>query len=467
MHIRLPSLVKSALRSVAHTVDDTVVQPLEKIGENLTPNMRALRLVMTLAEKLLSMGVAASDVVHICLGITNTYCKRRVHIDISYTQINISQDRGIDREPLTLIRTIVPNDANYQQIQALQTLALDIRDKHVPLEDAEMKIDEIITKPKSHSRWVIYSAGGAVSAGVVLLYDGTPAMVAISFLMGFLVTGMLRWMTRLGVATFYAQTITSLLITLSAASLAWLNHYMGISMNPTILVIGGIVLLVAGMMIVGAFQDAIDEYYITANARLLKVAMATGGIVVGVLTGLYIATRFGVTFPATPDRLSLADTQLQYIGALVIAAAFALRNHASVWGTVVAGSVGALGWWVSRFVLSFELNVVVACAMAAAVVGLLATFVSRFWKIPSLAIIAAGVVPLVPGLSLYNGLMGAISYAPGSAEFMVALGVLAEAIMIALGVAAGATFGNIVGRPLRRRMAQLYNTLPARDLSRK
>jgi uncharacterized membrane protein YjjB (DUF3815 family) len=292
-------------------------------------------------------------------------------------------------------------------------------------------------------------------------------MVAISFLMGFLVTGMLRWMTRLGVATFYAQIITSLLITLSAASLAWLNHYMGISMNPTILVIGGIVLLVAGMMIVGAFQDAIDEYYITANARLLKVAMATGGIVVGVLTGLYIATRFGVTFPATPDRLSLADTQLQYIGALVIAAAFALRNHASVWGTVVAGSVGALGWWVSRFVLSFELNVVVACAMAAAVVGLLATFVSRFWKIPSLAIIAAGVVPLVPGLSLYNGLMGAISYAPGSAEFMVALGVLAEAIMIALGVAAGATFGNIVGRPLRRRMAQLYNTLPARDLSRK
>jgi uncharacterized membrane protein YjjP (DUF1212 family) len=465
MHIWLSDLIKGALRNVARTVDDSVVQPLEKIGENLTPNMRALRLVMTLAEKLLSMGVAASDVVHMCLGITNTYCKRRVHIDISYTQINISQDRGIDREPLTLIRTITPDDANYQQIQALQTLALDIRDKHIPLEKAEAKMDEIVTNPPQQSRWIVYAAGGAVSAGVVLLYDGTPIIIATSFVMGFLVTGMLRWMARIGVATFYAQIITSLVITLSAAALAWSNTYIGFSVNPTILVIGGIVLLVAGMMIVGAFQDAIDEYYVTANARLLKVAMATGGIVVGVLTGLYVATRFGITFPATPDRLSLADTQLQYVGALVIAAAFALRNHAHIWGTIVAGGVGALGWWVSRLALSFDFGVVVACAIAATVVGLVATFVSRFWKIPSLAIIAAGVVPLVPGLSLYNGLMGTIAHPPGDPGFMVALGVLAQAVMIGLGVAAGATLGNIVGRPLRRRMIHLYNHLPRRKLS--
>lgn len=428
--------------------------------------MRALRLVMTMAEQLLSMGVPASDVVHMSLGITNTYCKRRVHIDVSSTLITISQDRGIDREPLTLIRTIVVDDANYQLIQSLQSLALDIRDKHMPLETAEKKIDEIINRPKRQPRWLIYSGGGAVSAGVVVLYDGEGLMIAIAFLMGFLVTGLLRWLGRLGVATFYSQIIAALCITLAAAATTRLSNILELSINPTLMVIGGIVLLVAGMMIVGAFQDAIDEYYVTANARLLKVAMATGGIVVGVLIGLYIATRFGINFPATPDRLLLTDAVMQYVGALIIAAAFALRNHARIFGTLVAGGVGVLGWWVSRLILALDFGVVLACGVAAAVIGLMATFVSRFWKIPSLAIIAAGVVPLVPGLSLYNGLMGAVANPPGDPEFMATLAVLAQAVMIGFAVAAGATLGNMIGRPLRRRMIRLYNHLPRRKLSR-
>ena len=83
--------------------------------------MRALRLTMTIAEQLLSMGVVAHDVVRLSLGITETYCRRPVHMDVCYTLITISQDRGVDREPLTMIRVMVPDYANYQQIQALTT----------------------------------------------------------------------------------------------------------------------------------------------------------------------------------------------------------------------------------------------------------------------------------------------------------------------------------------------------------
>ncbi len=458
-------LVKRSLRETARKINHNPVAPLEKFDENLTPNMRALRLVMTIAEELLSMGVGASDVVHMCLGITNTYCKRRVHIDISYTQINVSQDRGIDREPLTLVRTVVPDDANYQQIQAIQSLALTIRDKALPLDEAEKHIDEIVSKPKKLPNWLLYVAGGAISAGVVLLFDGRPLMIAISFIMGFIVMGLVRWLGQVGVSTFYSQTIASLFVILATAGTTLLTNIYDLPVNPTLMAIGGIVMLVAGMMIVGAFQDAIDEYYITANARLLKVAMATGGIAVGVLIGLYISRRFGISFQATPERLTLADTQAQYIGALVIAAGFAMSNHARIWGMIVAGCVGMLGWWISRLVLSYDMGIVIACGIAAATVGLTATFVSRLWKIPSLAIIAAGIVPLVPGLSLYNGLMGVIEHPPGDPEFMMVLAVLTQAIMIGFAVAAGATLGNMIGRPLRRRIIKLYNHLPHRRLS--
>ena len=464
MFKKISNRIKLPLTRIFGTFEDQTIQGLDKIDESLTPNMRALRLVMTIADQLLTMGVPASDVVHMSLGITNTYCKRRVHVDVNSTLIIISQDRGINREPLTLVRTIVLDDANYQTIQSLQTLALDIRDKKVNLDDAELRIDAILEKPNSLNRLLIYSAGGAVSAGVVVIYDGSALMISLAFVMGFLITGLLRWFGRRGIATFYSQIIAALCITLAAAAATLLSDSLNLAVNPTLMVIGGIVLLVAGMMIVGAFQDAIDEYYVTANARLLKVAMATSGVVIGVLIGLFITTRFGISFPATPDRLILTDAAMQYVGALIIAAGFAMRNHTRIFGTLVAGGVGMLGWWISRLVLSWDLGIVIACGIAAGVIGLTATFVSRFWKIPSMAIIAAGIVPLVPGLSLYNGLMGAIENPPGDPDFMMALAVIARAVMIGLTVAAGATFGNMIGRPLRRRMIQIYNHLPRRKL---
>ena len=464
MKIDIPIFIRNALENAMQTPDP--IEPLEKIDESLTPNMRALRLVMSICEQLLSQGVAASDVVHMALGITNTYCKRRVHLDISSTLITISQDRGDDREPLTMIRTIILKDANYQTIQALQSLALTIRDKQLPLGVAEKRVDEILNKPKRSSRWIIYAAGGLVSAGTVVLYSGRPEMITLAFIVGFLVTGMLRWLGRIGVTTFYSQTIAALCITLIATGAAWCSNYFQLDINATLVVIGGIVLLVAGMMIVGAFQDAIDEYYITANARLLKVALATGGIVIGVLMGLYVATRLGVSFPATPERLSMTSPQLQYVGALIIAAAFAARNHAPLFGTIISGGVGTLGWLVSRMMITEGFGIVIASAVAAAVVGLMATFVSRFWRFPSMAIIGAGIVPLVPGLSLYNGLMGVVEHPPSDPEFMYAMALLARAVMIGFAVAAGATLGNIIGRPLRRRVARLYNRLPRRRLSR-
>ncbi len=464
MNTNIINLLRNSLRNI-RPLDDPI-EPLIKIDESLTPNMRALRLVMSLAEQLLSMGVAASDVVHMSLGITNAYCKRRVQIDITYTQINISQDRGVDREPLTLIRSIVPDDANYQQIQALQSLALKIRDERIHLGEAERELDDILSRPRELPRWLIYSAGGAVGAGVVLLYGGSPIMIATTFMLGFFVTWLLRWMGRMGVATFYSQIIASLCIILATIGAVQLDDLFALSINPTLMAIGGIVLLVAGMMIVGAFQDAIDEFYVTANARLLKVAMATAGVAIGVLIGLFIANRLGISFPATPDRLTLASSQVQYIGALVIAASFATRNHARLGGTIVAGGVGMFGWWVSRLALSWGFGAVIATGIAATIVGLVATLVSRFWKIPSLAIIAAGIVPLVPGLSLYNGLMGIIDHPPSDPYFMTSLSVLSKAVMIGLAVAAGATLGNMLARPLRRRVIKLYNRLPNRRLSR-
>lgn len=460
MQLFLKDRIVGALgKLVGRYTPDEEVQ-IEKFGVNLTPNMRALRLTMTFCEQLLSMGVPAGDVVHMALGITETYCARPVHSDISYTMITISQDRGVDSEPLTMVRTIVPKDTDFRLVQELQHLALQIRDHQLSLEDAEARMDEMLARIKTPPMWLTAMTGGALSAGVVVLYSGAPLIALVSFVLASLVTMLILWLWNLGITTFYVQAFAAFVITVFAAFSEHINGALGLNVNPTLIVIGGITLLVAGMMIVGAFQDAIDEYYLTATARLLKVAMATAGIVVGVMGGLYVATKLGVSFPTTPDRLTLASNNIQYAGALIIAAAFAARSYSPVKGIIISGFVGMFGWFVSRVGVEIGLGLVISTAFAAAVIGLAATLVSRIFRIPSLSITWAGIVPLVPGLSLYNGMMGMIDHPPGDPLFMPALSIFTVAIMLGFALAAGASFGNLIGRPLRRRAIQLYKRVP-------
>lgn len=466
----LLTLIQKSIKRVAESARDPEVVSIEKIGENLTPNMRALRLTMDIADRLLSMDTAASDVVHMALGITNTYCTRRVHIDISYTMITISQDRGVDREPLTVIRTTTPRATNYQTVQKLQELANMIRNKAVSLETAEQRLDAILAEQKYYPKWISHLAGGGISAGVSILYTGSMTIVMISFILGMFTSWILARMGKLGIPAFFMQVIAATFITMIAGGMTWAvesGHLEMISyINPTLLIVGGIVLLLAGMMIVNAFQDAIDEYYLTAGARILKVLMMTGGIVMGVAIGLYLSKMIGINFLATPERLTLSSINYQYAGAAIIAAAFALSNHSHIVGVVLAGATGVLGYYCSLLAIEVGFGAIPSYGIAAAFIGFSATMISRLWRVPSMATISAGIIPLVPGLTLYNGLMLIIQSAPGTPLFDEGLATLLRALLIALSIAAGASFGNIVGRPMRRKLIQLQNRLPRRQLSK-
>ena len=466
--MNIVTFIQNSLKKAILSQRETESIEIEKIGENLTPNMRALRLSMGLADQLLSMGAAASDVVHMSLGVTNTYCTRKVHIDISHNLITISQDRGVDRAPLTLIRSVVARSTNYQTIQKLQQLANAIRDKRITLTGAEKEFAHILANQKIYPEWVRCLTGGGVSAGVSILYGGSLTIIFISFFIGIIITWGLRQMRKLGIPSFYIQVAAALFATLVAGGLSWIingGHLDIIShINPTLIIISGIVLLVAGMMIVGALQDAIDEYYVTAGARILKVIMLTGGIVMGVAMGLYITKRFDINFVATPDGLSFNTTALQYTGAAIIASMFALGNHSRLGGVILAGAIGILGYYCAQVGLSLGLGPIPAYGIAAAVIGFSATMISRIWRVPSLASISAGIIPLVPGLTLYNGLMQVIQNPPGNPYFDKGLAILLQAFLIALTIAAGASFGNIAGRPMRRKLINIHNKLPGHRL---
>jgi uncharacterized membrane protein YjjP (DUF1212 family) len=461
------SLISIATNSLKRSAE---AEPLvfEKFTVELKENMRALQLIANVVDQLLSRGMAASDVVYHALGIANTYCSRKVHVDISHTLLTLSLDRGIEREPLTIVKTITIRGPDYYTIEQVENLARQIRVNSFTIDEAEIKFDEILRQPRLYGRWVTHFAAGVLSTGVVMLFSDKPLMWLIAFLMGSSVNILLYKLARSGMPAFFSQIFAGFVITMVAVAVSYISHIGNIgaleAINPTLLVISGIVLLVAGMMVVAAFQDAIDEYYVTAAARLLKVLMMTGGIVIGVTIGLYLAAKLGVHLTTTPDRLQLSSVNFQYIGAALLAAAFALGNRSRMAGVIGAGIAGCGALYITLLLREVGIGVIPASGVAAASVGLAATIFLRTFHISTIVTITAGIIPLVPGLTLYSGLMYISQSAPDSANFNLGVDLVIRAVLIAIVVATGAAFGNLIGRPAQSRHIHHYNRIPFRGL---
>lgn len=442
------------------TLDDqgSIIE-LEDTDE-MSPNIRALRLTMSIADVLLSMGVATSDVVSLGQDVIKRFCKRVAQFDISSTIITLSQDRGDEREPLTLIRAIKLRYTNNMTVQSLQQLVRDIRRGDYTLDEAEEKFDAIMHEPEGHSLLVTTIGNALISAGVALLYTGSPIIIVIAFLIGGGVSFALRHLANQRFPVFYSQVVASIIITLIAAGITWLGGHgwtIFAGVNPTLIVIGGIVMLVAGLAIVGAVQDAIDEYYVTANAKILRVIMMTIGIVAGVLIGLYIARLANIDITLAPNRLGVRETAWQYAGAAIIAAGFALSNHSRIVGVLFAGFLGWMAIFIYTLCTNVSMSALTASAIAAITIGVISTLFSRIWSVPSFAMISAGIIPLVPGVTLYNGLMQIVNAQSNSWTLNDGMATLFGALLIALAIAAGASFGMMIGRPLRHTLSQRQN----------
>lgn len=438
---------------------------IEKIDGELTPNMRAIRLALNIADQLVSMGLPVAEVITTSLDVTDRYCHHKVQFDISSTLITASQYRGNDYEPLTMIYPSQLRSANYLVVRDIHTLVQDIRESKISLAFAEERFDSILNKPLKYPKWLTVLGSGVLTAGVGVFYGATPLIISVMFSMGIFTSLLINLLGRWKIATFYVQVLAALIVTVIAIFVAYGKHRLGLdildNVYPTYIIIGGILLLVAGLTVVGAVQDAIDEFYVTANARLLKVIMVTAGIVVGVSIALYLARELGVTITADSKNIGTGAWPLPAIGAAIISLGYAITVQTNLKGLVLSAALGSVTWVIFSSVMATgPLANVVASGIAAALIATMATLISRISRTPAVALVMAGIVPLTPGLALYNALSTLVNSTDDDQMFSEGSLMLFKVILVALAIAAGASLGHLIGRPLRRTVVQARNSLP-------
>jgi uncharacterized membrane protein YjjB (DUF3815 family) len=136
---------------------------------------------------------------------------------------------------------------------------------------------------------------------------------------------------------------------------------------------------------------------------------------------------------------------VQLLAAAVVSASFAVANYAPRRVLPTTGLAGAAGWGTALLLEGARLSGTLAVSAAAVAVGLTAYAFSRRQRVPALVYVAAGIVPLLPGLTIYRGMR---RFAEG--DSLAGITLLGIALSTGLALAAGAILGEFLVQPRRR-----------------
>ncbi|PPF63010.1 hypothetical protein C5C18_14030 [Rathayibacter tritici] len=425
-----------------------------------------LELAVRLGETLLSLGSAAAEVTETIQRVCRAY-GIECQVDLTFTSILVVHDGGDDSPSVSVLRVVPSRSADYERLARVTALvtaitegspevrvadavdSAEIRDEaRHQFEAAHERLDAILIQPHRYRRSVVTLTLALMAAGVAVLLGGGPLVLLLAAATAAAIDLVNQLLARWGLPAFFQQIAGAALATGVAVLLLVVVPRLPVelaALPPALVVASGVVVLLAGLSFVGAADDAINGFPITAGGRLLEVGLLTLGIVVGIAVVLDGARSLGVDLVLVDSSVRPWPAAVQVLGAGVAAGAWALSSHTPLRSALVAALTGAGGWLVSDSLTGAGFGPLMASALPALAIGLLGEMLAERMRVPAVATTACAIVPLLPGLTLYRGVLDLTSETgpTGGIELLLQAG------MIALGLAGGVTLGRIAYRRLR------------------
>lgn len=410
---------------------------------------RTLDLALRVGELLLSNGAGAADVTATMSSVAHHLGLRQAQVDVTFTTLTLSHQTGVDDPVLSMTRHVTHRETDFADLTAVDYVVSRLLADELTRDEAASEVARIASSGHPRKRWAITAGSAVTGAGVALLLGGDWIVLLIAAVAGACIEILQRRMARARLPFFYAQVAGGLLATTFAVVLRALD----VPVNPSIVVTASIIMLLAGQGFIGAIQDALTGFYITANARILEVMIATAGIIVGVAAGLSIGSALGVDLRLDPGAAGLSELPAVAGGAAITAGGFAFTAYSPkrvVFPVAVLAAVGGAIYFVP---LQHGVDRAACAGVAAVFIGLAAYWVAGWVKVPPLVVVTAGIIPLLPGLSIYRALS---LLADDDIQGVLAL---ITAAAVALSLAAGVILGEYVAQPLRRESRRLEQRL--------
>lgn len=455
-----PRRLLASMRRIVHT-DPTSVAPTEVmpvIDERLVP--RVLDLATRIGESMFAIGASAHEVTLAITRVSEAYGLRGVQVDVTYNSITVSFHLGGEVWPETLLRVVRVAAPDHAKLQRVQALVADI-ERGLDLDAARTAFRVIRRMPFRYQQPVVVVARAMLAVGVSILLGASPIIVGLTFVAALAAAITQAALARIRVPLFFSQVAggfvtTVVAVAVSALGSAGIEPFVGI--RPSIIVASGIVLMLAGLTVVGAAQDAIDGFALTAGGRILDLTMQTLGVVVGILVGLELGSVLGFTMGLPDDAVPFGPLVSVFAGAIIIAVAVAVFNGAGFRIIVVSALLGAVT--IAGYTLSsaLQLHPAAASAFGALLASFIGVLIAHNLHVPSVAVTTAAIVPLVPGVAVFQGLLEMVHTGGTASDVVGASGALVSAAVIGIGLASGASLGLYLGTPVRATLGSVTKT---------
>jgi uncharacterized membrane protein YjjP (DUF1212 family) len=408
---------------------------------------------LRVGELLLSSGAGAADVTATMQTVGHHLGLRGADVDVTFTSLSMSWQESPEEVPLLATRQVRQRVIDYEHLTLVDHLVRAVLRDEVKLKDARAALARITSSGHDRHRWAITLGWGLMCAGISIQIGGGPVVVTLAFVASAIIDRLQLEISRRRIPAFYQQVAGGGVATLIALAAAATS----LDVDVSLVVTANIVMLLAGIGFMGALQDALTGFYITATARLTEAMLATAGIIAGVSGGLSLADAVGVEIPQLdPGASDLQGLSVAAVGAAIAAGAFAYASYAPRRSVLPIAVVAAAAIAISRSIELPGIGSTWSTAIAALFVGLVSYTVAGRLRVPPLVVVVSAVVPMLPGLSIYRGLT---LLAEGGAYTSAGLLAMVTAASVAIALSSGVILGEYVAQPLKREARKVESRL--------
>ena len=439
----LPHVNPRLARRAHHTPSGPGSPPTPKAPQTSPPDIqvayRILNFALRAGGAMLSCGASTVEVEETILGLTSACGLAHCEADVTFTSMTASYIPSPDVQPITAVWVVRQRSVDYGQLAGINALRSDIRARRITPEQAIVRLDEILSTPPRGQRVVLLSWAGMATAFTILLGGGWIAGVT-AFVSAALVTLLMRVVARHGIPYFFQAAMGSAVATGIATGVVALH----IHVQPPMVVAGGIMVLVPGYALVASVRDAITGFPLSGSAHGLEVLLTAAGILTGVAVVLYPAVASGISLDLTSSYSGpIQQVPVQVVAAGIASCLYAVAAMVPNRSLVYSGAVGACGLAIVLLLGHVGISSEASTAVAAVLIGAAGAILGRKQRTHAFLYIVPGVMPLVPGLTLYKGMLDLFNHSNAG------LGTLMHALTVGLTIAAGVTLGELIIRPLR------------------